>query len=372
MATITTYPYSPTVGYGPLSQGVGTVPGLQIVDEVSTNLARFYTPHGFIYPELVAPQNVVYNVGEYPVFDPASLFANGASNLSVADDAPTPLIDVNYSLDSYQTQDYRLGTKLTRKEMVQAHPALRLDYVKTTNLLNNFALNKEYRLAQLLQCSNNGGKFTQTSPQSPSVLWDAGTSTTPATIQADIQLAILTAYKATGVRPNTLVLDLQVAMAIGNDYTLKDQIKYQIGPRNVAEGWDSVLPPTLFGLRVVIADGTLYNQGRPGDKLSLGSVWGNKARVLYVDPNAQWGQPSVVYALRGRISDGAGDAQPPETILPTDTGGAEPGAPSQSIIVDRWWSMDPPSQHIRVWENVVEKLVAPDLGIEISPVLGTF
>jgi hypothetical protein len=315
----------------------------------------------------------VYNVGEYPVFDPASLFANGASNLTVADDAPTPLIDVNYSLDSYQTQDYRLATKLTRKEMVQAHPALRIDYVKTTNLLNNFALNKEYRLAQLLQCSNNGGKFTQTAPLAVSgALWDAGVSATPAAIQADIQLAILTAYKATGVRPNTLVIDLQVAMAIGNDFTVKDQIKFLMGPESLSGGWEANLPPSLYGLKVVIADGTLYNQGRPGDKLSLGSVWGNKARVLYVDPNAQWGQPSVVYALRGRITDGAGAVQPPGVILPTDTGGQEPGAPSQSMIVDRWWSVDPPSTHVRVWENVVEKLVAPDLGIEISPVLTTF
>lgn len=368
---ITTYPYSPGA-YTPLSQGVGTVPGLQIVDEVSTNLARFYTPHGFVYSDIVAAQNVVYNVGEYPVFDPRSLFANGPSNLNVSDDAPTPIIDVNYALAAYSTKDYRLSTQLTRKEMVQAHPALRIDYVKTTNLLNNFALNKEFRLAQLLLPTNLGGSLTQTALQAPAVTWDTGTSGSPASIQQDIQNAMIAQYKVTGVRPNTLVIDLEVAMAIGNDFTVKDQIKFLMGVESLSGGWSANLPPKLYGLNVVIADGTLYNQGRPGDPLNLGSVWGNYARVMYCNPNAEWGQPSVAYALRGRITDGAGDAQPPATILPTDQGGQEPGAPGQSVIVDRWWSMDPPVEHIRVWENVVEQLVAPDLCTVIGPVLSSF
>lgn len=364
-------PYSAT--YGPLTQGAGTVPGLQIVDVVSTNLARYFQPHGFVYDQLVAPIQTPYNVGEYPVFNPADLFAMANSNLAVADDAPTPIIDLSYGLDSYKTVDYRLSTKITRKEMVQAHPALRLDYAKTQNLLTNFASNKEYRLAALLRSKNNGGSFTQVAPLAPSAAnWDVGTSGSPAAIQADVQAAIMTIYKQTGFKPNTIVLDLELAYAIGNDFTLKDQIKFQIGPQAVREGYSAVLPDTLFGLKVIIADGTLYNSGRPGDALNLSSTWGNYARVLYVDPGAQWGQPSTVYAIRGRIAEGAGETQPPNPILATDTNGTEPSGGNQSVLVDRWWAQDPPAEHIRIWENVVEKLVAPDMGVEIGPCLTTF
>lgn len=370
---LTGAPYSPAGGYGPLSQGAGTVPGLQIVDVVSTSLARFFQPHGFVYEQIVASTQTPFNVGEYPVFDPTYLYANANANLAVADDAPTPIIDLQYGLDPYKTVDYRLSTKITRKEMVQAHPALRLDYAKTQNLMTNFASNKEYRLAQILQCKNLGGQLTQVAPIAPSgANWDAGTSSVPANIQTDIQNAIITVYKQTGYRPNTLVIDLELAMAIGNDFTLKDQLKFQIGPQSVSGGYATNLPPTLFGLNVVIADGTLYNSGRPGDSLALSSTWGNYARVMYINPNAVWGQPSTVYAIRGRITDGAGDTQPPNPILATDTTGQEPGGGNQSIIVDRWWSQDPPAEHIRVWENVVEKLVGPDLGVVIGPCLTTF
>jgi hypothetical protein len=369
---ITTYPFSGS--YGPLSQEVFGFPGLQLEPEILQNLARFYTPHGFVYNDIVTPQNVMYNNGVYPVFDPTSLFGGGTSNMAVADDAPTPKIDVNYGLKPYQTADYRLATQITRKEMVQANPALRLEYAKTQALLTQFATNKEVRLASLLLPPNLGGSLTQTALLAPTgATWDSGTSTTPAAIQTDLQTAILSQYKVTGIRPNTLVIGLEVAMAIGNDFTIKDQIKYQIGPESVTGGWENNLPPTLFGLKIVIADGTLYNSGRPGDPLSLADTWGNYARVMYVDPNAQWGQPSVVYALRGRITDGAGDSQPPGTILPVASGnGVEPGAPGQSIVVDRWWELDPPLENIRVWENVVEQLVAPDLCTVIGPVLTTF
>ena len=38
-------------------------------------------------------------------------------------------------------------------------------------------------------------------------------------------------------------------------------------------------------------------------------------------------------------------------------------------IVDRWYNVDPPAEHIRAWECVDEKVVAPELGIEIQSVL---
>lgn len=373
-------PASP--GLSPLSQGVGTVPGLQIVDVVSTSIARFFQPHGFVYDKVVVPIQTPYNAGEYPVFNTADLFKGAGANLNVPDKAQTPLIELTYDLDTYLTKDYRLAAEITRKEMVQAHPALHLEYVKTQDLLTRFCLNKEFRLAQLLLPTNLGGSLTQVAAIAPTgATWDSGTSASPANIQSDVQAAMLTVLRQTGYRPNTLVIDLELAMAIGNDFTLKDQIKFRIGPEAVAQGYNAVLPATLFGLNVVIADGALYQGGRPeglntvagsGDPLNLSSVWGNYARVAYIDPSAQWGKPSTVYAIRGRIDEGAGTSQPPAPIIETVATGQEPaGVGNQSIMVDRFYQNDPPSQFIRVWENVVEKLVAPDMAVCIGPCLTT-
>lgn len=375
--------------YTPLNQGVAYDSGLQIVDELLTTLAKQFKPHGFIYDDLVAPIPVNRNVGRYPIFDPASFFQN-AGNLLVADDARTPMIDFNWSTDTYSCDDYRLQTKITRKEVLQASDVLRLGYSKTVGLLTTFASNREYRLAAKLQPTSvttaygSGaitGQFTNTA-SSPSTKWDAGVSGSEATIQKDLQAAALTVYKSCGVWPNTLVINKEVALAISADYTVRETVKYLVGTELLRVGGEAgqtsqpsggagILPATLFGFRVIVADGTLTNTARPGQTASLSDIWGNNARLLYCNPQAQWGVPATVYSFRGRVNEGAGETQPPAAIMPNDSG--EPGASSDSwTVVDRWWDYDPPAEHIRVWECVDEKVVAPETGVLIPTVLGSY
>ena len=367
--------YAPPTPYAGLSGQVNYSGGLQLVDEVLSTLAKQFVPKGYLYDSIVANMPVNYNIGRYPVFDPSTFFSDGG-NLQVADDAPTPIIDFNWSHDVYQCYDYRLQTRITRKESVQANPALRLEYSKTRGLLTVFATNRERRLAQKLRAQANGGQITNAAI-TPSVKWDAGTSASPATIQQDIQNAALTAMKAVGKRPNTLVMDYEVALAISNDYTVKQQLQYRIGPEmlsyqladslggNGAGG--GVLPAKLFGFNVLVADGTMYNTARPGQSNSLAGVWGQSVRLVYIDPAAQWGEPATAYAFRGRVTDGP--TQAPDMVMPTGDGGQEPGPAGEWAIVDRWWDYDPPGEHIRAWQCIDERIVAPELGVEIQSVL---
>ncbi len=378
--------YTPPTPYSALGGQVTYGTGLQLVDEVLSTVAKQFRPDGFVYDQIVAPMAVNYNVGLYPVFDPGYFFQTGG-DLQVADDAETPIVDFNWSTDNYNCKDYRLSTKITRKEMVQANPALRLDYSKTVGLLGIAALNREYRLAAKLQPTSVttsygptgiAGQFTNTG-STPSTKWDASPTSAGATIQSDLQQAALTVYKSSGKWPNTLVINKEVALAISQDYTVRDTIKYMMGDRVVAEGGGAgttgsvgILPPTLYGFRIIVADGTLYNSARPGQSASLSDIWGNNARLIYTDPSAQWGVPATVYSFRGRVIDGAGDTQPPSTLLPTDSGGQEPGPTGDWAVVDRWWVEDPPAERIRFWECVDEKVVAPETGVLIPTVLGTY
>jgi hypothetical protein len=367
--------YSPPTPYTGLSGAVTYGTGLQLVDEVLTNLAKQFAPDGYIYERLVSPMPVDYNIGRYPVFDPSTFFATGGM-LEVADDAPTPIIDFNWSHDVYQCLDRRLATRVTRKEALQANPALRLDYSKTRGLLTVFANNREDRLAKRLRAQSNGGQFTN-AVITPAVKWDAGTSGSPATIQQDVQNGLLIAMKACGKRPNSIVLDYEVALAISNDYTVKQQLQYRIGPEMLSNqladslagngNGGGVLPPKLFGLNVIVADGVLQNTSRPGQSMTLAGTWGTSARLIYVDPNAQWGEPATAYSFRGRVVETG--HQPPASIMPTGQGGAEPGPAGGWAVVDRWWDYDPPGENIRAWECVDERIVAPELGVEIGSVL---
>ena len=367
--------YSPPTAYAGLSGQVGYGSGLQLVDEVLSTVAKQFRPDGFIYDRIAVSLPVSYKFGRYPVFNPADFFQTGGA-LEVADDAPTPIVDFGWSHDVFACVPRRLQTRITEEEALQAHPALRLDYSKTIGLLTVFASNREDRLARKLKAQSNGGQITNAAI-TPSVKWDAGTSGSPATIQADIQASLLTVMKASGRRPNTLILDYEVALAIANDYTVKQQLQYRIGPEILSDqmadmlaGRGGVLPPRLFGLNVVVADGTLQNTARPGQAMSVGGTWGTSARLVYVPPGAQaqWGIPATAYAFRAPVSAPA--YQPPATIMPSGDGGAEPGPAGDWAVVDRWWDYDPPGEHIRCRESVDERLVAPELGIELSSTLG--
>ena len=351
-----------TANFSPLNGGVNAATGIQIVPDLST-IARQFKPHGYVYDQLVAPMQVAKKFGKFPVFNPADYFAN-PGNLRVGDRAQTPEVNFGYSTEVYEAEPYRLQTTITREEENQAADVLRLRYSKTIGLLTQFATAREARLAAVLRAETNGGKLSNAG-QTPAKTWDTGTKSSEAEIQKDIQKAIYTVYKATGVKPNTLVLTQGMALAIANDFTLKEIIKYRVGPEFVAAGQQVLLPPTLFGLKVVITEGVLYNQGRPGDAASLTDTWGNSARVLYCDPNAQWGVPSVVYCFRAPVTEGS--TEPPSTIMPQ--AGNEPGPASGWAVVDQWWDYDPPVWHIRAWESVDERVVAPTLGVEIENVL---
>ena len=349
-----------TTAFGPLSGQLETASGLQVVNEVLTTVARQFKPHGYVYDQLVAPQLVNRKLGLFPVFNPAQFFA-AAGNISVADRAQTPEINFEWSTEPFHCKPYRLQTIITREEANQAHPALRLDYSKTIGLLTVFATNREVRLAERLRTETNGGQLLNGGK--PAVQWDKGDTTVK--VQEDLQKAALKIYKASGIKPNTLVITQSMAYALANDPTLKEIIKYQIGPQFIRDGQSALLPDTLFGLKVVIAEGVLYNQARPEDKASLTDVWGNSARLMYCDPNAQWGIPSTVYSFRSPVTEG--DHQPPATIMPQ--AGNEPGPAGSWAIVDQWWDYDPPALHIRAWESVDERVVAPSLGYELEEVL---
>lgn len=334
---------------------------LQIIDPVLSNVARQFRPHGFVYDDLVAPQPVEFNIGQYPVFDPSGFFTTGG-DLKVADDAATPIVDFAWSTEFYHCKDYRLRVRITRKEYEQVNPATRLETSKVLGLLGIMAGNRERRLAEQLRSTTNGGQLTA-EPFTPVVKWDEGTKTTPATIQVDLQKGSQIIYKATGMRPNTLVLTREMAFAIAADPTVREQIQYVYGMELLAKG-DQILPSSLFGFDVVVVDGALENTAAQGLEMSLAEIWGNSARLLYVNKAAMWGIPSVVYSFRGKIGEGWESASPGQITADEPMGGYS------WAVVDRWAEPDPPANNIRAWECVDEKVVAPQLGLEIATVLG--
>lgn len=332
---------------------------LQLIDPVLTNVARLYKPQGFIYNQLVVSYPVTTIHGRYPVFDESFFGYGGEDNGAVPDRSETPEIDFKYGEDSYHLEDYRRKVTVSAKERQQAHPAVRLDQAKLTRLTSWMALLKEQRLASVLRGVDNGGQLTLRST-SPSTKWDdyAANSGAGPDIQGDIKAAAMAVYNGVGLNTNTIAMTYPVAYAIALAPQIQNLIKFTVDGLSIIQLGDRVLPETLWGHRVVVAKGALINTGHQGQAKSLSEVWGDHVRLLYVDPSAAWGEPTTIYGFKGEIHDLGGGAQ-----------GGDAGGDATGAVVDRWTTPDPPVEHIRMWERIDERVVAPDLGFELKHVL---
>ena len=311
---------------------------LQIVDPVLTNVARQYRPDGFIAREVAPRLPVETDSGKYPVYSKESFFGDDSDSgnvTKVSDRATTPEISFDWSTDSYYCEDFRLKYSITRKERRQANAALKLEQSKLSGLLDRMAIRREVRTAAMLRQTGDGGQLTGGSA-TPSNNWNVDA----ATIETDVATGALAVRGLIGRMSNTMVLDLAVAVAISSQQDIREIVKYTVpGERILAAGGTATLPPLLFGHRPVIAE-AMRNTAKKGATVSLSTVWSDEVRLLYVPPNPGWGVPGVAYSF--------------------ECMGEE---------VDRWQENDPPVDFVRAWEDVDEKVTAPEAGYSIKAIL---
>ena len=323
---------------------------LQIVDPVLTNVARLYSPAGFVYKDIAKRIPVQTRSAQYPTFSGFFGDDSDVGEQPIDDRSPTPEISFDWSTDTFLVNDYRLKVSLTNTERTQAAAngdPLHLEMGKTKLLRDRMALRRELRLAAVLRATGNGGQLTG-GTATPSNKWDVDA----ATIEADVETGALAVRGKIGRVTNLMVLDLAVAMKVARQQDIRDIVKYTVpGERILAGG--AQLPPILFGHRPLIAD-VSRNTAKKGATESLSTVWGNHVRLLYVLDEGGWGIPSVAYSFAAPI-DGAP--------------APEPGAQGQYEVVDRYRTDDPPIEYIRAWEALDEKVCAPDAGYELSNVL---
>lgn len=309
--------------------------GLQIVDPVLTNLARRYQAQGFIYEQLVARQPVSQLTGIYPVFD-RRYWTGLATDPETKDRAPAREVDFSWDVETFIAKEYALKVSITQLERDQANPALRLEQSKNDFLSQQMYIAREKRLATLLSdpAVTTGGGLTSGNSAAIGTKWDTATSNP----EADVRAGVLAIYNAIGYTPNVVVIPYPVAYYLATQHgtdTFRGQIIYTGDvEQDLSQAPGSILPPMLWGMRVVIPMGVQDTTAHEGAASpTYNETWGKDVRLLRVDPGAPWGSPSVVYALQ-------------HTPLTTE----------------RWDQKDPDITYIRQNERVAEKVVAPDAG----------
>lgn len=326
--------------------------GLQVIDPILTNLGIRYFPQGFVYDQIVAklPGGIAKNSGQYPVWKLEDLLRDDVES-QVDDRAETPEIDFGVEMADYLLKNYRLKVSITPEERSQAADELRFEETKVKGLIRRMTLRRERRLAAALRKVSAGGQLTNGGGVVHK--WD----TSEATIELDVKAARKAAHDATGQHVDTMVIDWDVAYAMSLDPKIREIIKYTVDGLMVISRGEAILPKVLWGLNVVIADGTMYNTARKGAPISLKSVWDDTVRFIKRGGD-DLDEPSTIYSLEGQVaatSEG-------RTNRSTSEGGG-------AFVIDKWATADPPVDYVRAWEKKQEKVTAPDVAYVLEDVL---
>jgi hypothetical protein len=312
--------------------------GLQVYDPVLSNLARSYRPDGLIARSLIPSIPVKKLSAQYPVF-PQEYWYRQHTDTLIVDRAPAREVDFEWSMENFLCREYALKVSLTDLEEIQAIPELQLRRNKTELLTTQMELAYEVKVAALLNTQDAGGGLDNAMDATPSTNWDQDT----ATIEADIKAGVLAVYDAIGRKPNTMIIPFKVAYAMAVQEDIRAIMRYDAAgkPVNFIELGQRTLPSVIHGMRVIISEGAQIDTTNEGAAAgTLTEIWGDDVRLLYINPKATWGIPTVAYRF---------DHTPKK--------------------VTRFSTVDPDIEYAREMERYDLKVVAPQGGFILKDVL---
>lgn len=283
--------------------------------------------------ERVSPRTPVpKRTGEYIKWDKAEDFRVDTIGIRRPGDRAT-MIDVLKSNGLYNCTQFA--------KRVQIPDELVNDSVGVVNIQMQFAVElaqqmlkmREYRVAALATTAAN---YASGNKGNPAVQWD-DYITTPSSYTsnpfADITKALLGVLEASGVRPNKIVIPVDLAVILRQH---PEFIKrYSAWTGTVEGGMD--LPPKILGMDVIVPGAFLTTSNRNvNDTTALSTIWGNNVLLYYVGddqlknigPNTLCTFKSFDYTVERRT--------------------------------DSWYDKDTHSTVLESWETVDEELIAAD------------
>ena len=306
------------------------------VDVLLSNLARLYRPTSFIADTLIPYVGVANESDLYPVFDQGEFYATDVDDL-VPDRATPRVVEFSHSTETYRTQRRELAWDISDRERGNADSQINLERNKQVGTLGRLLMKREIRAAALLRKTTNSGGLNLGAAAAGK--WDTANVTT---IETDIWTGREAIRTKIGGRANVIVIPEAVAAGMQKNTQLVGKLQYTYGAdgsRPLLEEYYPILPPVLFGMRVMIP-GEIKNTANEGATASYSDVWGESVRMLYVSPGLALEEPSVGYTMRSEA-------------LSTRK------ARDDKARVD-WFA---------VGQTIVEKIVAPDAGYEIDDCL---
>lgn len=189
---------------------------------------------------------------------------------------------------TYTAQEYALRHLLPDRIVNNADTPVRPRLNTVAKIMKWLMLGIEKRVQASAQNSANSVATVAASPK-----WD-GTSPT---IEKDIDTARDSIRNNAGVEPNAIIFAENVKDVIKRDSTLRDLIRYSIGPGNKELLISGELPPVMFNLAIIIA-GATEDTSRVGASSTIAKIWNDSVPVFYREQSVSLDTISWGYIMR--------------------------------------------------------------------------
>lgn len=276
--------------------GMGPGPTGVHIDAALSQFAVQYRPNeGVLIADYASPVIPVNKQSDkYFVFDPANNIGIGNGQISGSTGTPTT---IPWGMDTPGTYNVLFyGHRLFVPLAVQANAdaPLNPEFDATEVLLDQLALEREYRIAQVYTNASNYGSNTRALTGAQQ--WD-NPGSDPV---ADITNALSTAGLLAG-RPNTAIFSQTVWDALSRHPAIE---RYILGRAATTMGATPLGVTTemfaqRFGLKNVYIGAARYNSAAPGASVSASYVWGRCAAFVKIEsrPSMQRTQ-NFMYTMR--------------------------------------------------------------------------
>ncbi|MFZ5785516.1 MAG: hypothetical protein ACOY3Y_03645 [Acidobacteriota bacterium] len=306
-------------------------------DPLLTNIAQEYgTGGGYAYEELVPRRSVANYEFKYAIWDLGKYTSDETETLRAPGDTAKQDTDPSLTYVTGMCKAHAKKQKITDEDRATAPNPAALERAKIGRIVMSLRRAKELRFRDLVQ---DTGSVASTIP---SVKWDAASGVT---IEKNIDAAKEAFLLLCGFEATHILIPPLVAKVVKRDPTIRDLIKYTQDDLLV----NGDLPPTVFGLRVVIP-GAVRNTAVPGAAPALGRIWSaDKVTLAYVNPAAAT-DPEAMTSIMEFGVDGfpGGLSYPVETWRDPDK-----SAKTDWYSVENVWTMERVAKCLYILDDVL-------------------
>ena len=263
------------------------------VDTPLSEISIAYKPQGFIADRVFPEIPVDKQSDKYYIWTKGFWMRNSVERRTPGDTYPEGRLQLSNT--SYYCYLYHLAYPIPDEDRANADPGVELELTGAEWLKTQFMLNREIKMAADMFVTSvwgttvtGGSSFTQ---------WGDYDDSDPV---ADINTGMQTVQKATGQRPNTLVLGKEVFDTLAEHPNLLEKFKYT-SPGILTE---EQVRQALRVEKMVVGEAA-YETTKEGGAGTTSYIWGKNALLCYVPPKPGQRTPAAGYTFVWRI-DGAG------------------------------------------------------------------